>query len=111
MTSITDEFMKQMLSKAKKYSIVILKNGPNKDMEDRQQIVWEQGRRNFVLREKGLLSIVCPVRDGSDINGMGIFNADEEQTKKLMDEDPGVQAGVFTYEIHPTVSFPGDRLP
>lgn len=28
-----------------------------------------------------------------------------------MDEDPGVQAGVFTYQIHPTRSFPGDTLP
>jgi hypothetical protein len=28
-----------------------------------------------------------------------------------MDEDPGVKAGIFTYEVHPTCSFPGDRLP
>jgi hypothetical protein len=28
-----------------------------------------------------------------------------------MDCDPGVQAGIFTYEIHPIRSFPGDALP
>jgi hypothetical protein len=33
------------------------------------------------------------------------------EVKKIMDEDPGVQAGVFVYEIHATRSFPGDSLP
>ena len=28
-----------------------------------------------------------------------------------MDGDPGVQAGVFVYELHPCRSFPGDALP
>jgi hypothetical protein len=28
-----------------------------------------------------------------------------------MDADPGVQAGVFVYEVHPVRSFPGDALP
>jgi hypothetical protein len=26
----------------------------------------------------------------------------------IMDEDPAVQAGVFTYDVHPIRSFPGD---
>ena len=29
----------------------------------------------------------------------------------VMDADPGVKAGVFTYEVHVSRSFPGDRLP
>ncbi len=28
-----------------------------------------------------------------------------------MDGDPGVAAGIFTYEAHPIRSFPGDGLP
>jgi hypothetical protein len=28
-----------------------------------------------------------------------------------MEDDPGVKAGVFEYEIHPVRSFPGDALP
>ncbi len=111
MSIITDEYMKQMLAKSKTYTIVILKNGPKIDYENRQEIVWEHGRRNFELREKGILSIVCPIRDGSNLNGIGIFNADDNETKKIMDEDPGVKTGIFDYEIHPTVSFPGDNLP
>ena len=108
---ITDEYMKQMLAKTRNYSIVILKNGPNHDMADVKKIVWEHGRRNFALRREGVLSIVCPVSSKGEVAGIGIFNAPVEDTKKIMDEDPGVKAGIFTYEVHPCRSFPGDCLP
>ncbi len=80
-------------------------------MEGVESIIWEHGRRNFALRADGVLPIVCPVSDGSDVSGIGIFNASVEETKKIMDEDPGVQAGVFVYELHPCRSFPGSSLP
>ncbi len=37
MTTITDEFMQQMLAKTRNYSIVILKAGPNKNMDGVQK--------------------------------------------------------------------------
>jgi uncharacterized protein YciI len=111
MTTISDEFMYQMLRTTKNYCVVILKHGPNKQMDGVEKIIWEHGRRNFMLRADGVLSIVCPVNDGSDISGVGIFNASVEEVQKIMDEDPGVQAGVFVYEIHASRSFPGDSLP
>ena len=111
MTTITDEFMRQMISATRNYSIVILKAGPNKHMDGAEKIIWEHGRRNFELRAAGLLPIVCPISDGSDVSGIGIFNAPVEEVKKIMDEDPGVQAGVFVYEIHACRSFPGACLP
>jgi hypothetical protein len=64
-----------------------------------------------MLRAEGVLSIVCPIRDSSDVCGIGIFNASVEEVQKLMDEDPGVKAGVFLYEVHTSRSFPGDSLP
>jgi hypothetical protein len=42
---------------------------------------------------------------------MGIFKTSVEETRNIMDGDPGVQAGIFVYEIHPCRSFPGDSLP
>lgn len=108
---ITDDFMKQMISTTKSYTVAILKEGPGKDRPDAQQIIWEHGRRNFALRAEGLLSIVCPVGDNSEVRGIGIFNANEAETKKIIDGDPGVQAGIFIYELHPVRSFPGDALP
>jgi hypothetical protein len=111
MTTISDEFMQQMMLTTRSYCIVILKAGPNKHQDGVEKIIWEHGRRNFVLRADGVLSIVCPISDGSDVSGIGIFNASVEEMQKIMDEDPGVQAGVFIYEIHPCRSFPGDSLP
>ena len=111
MATITDEYMRQMLAKTRNYTIAILKAGPNKNREGAEKIIWEHGRRNFELRADGVLSIVCPVADGSDVSGIDIFNAPVEEVKKIMDEDPGVIAGVFVYEIHACRSFPGDSLP
>ena len=111
MTTITDEYMKEMIATTKPFTIAILKTGPNFNRPDIMQIVWEHGRRNFSLKADGLLPIVCPVRDGSEVCGVGIFNADPDETKKILDEDPGVKAGAFVYEIHPTKTFPGSSLP
>jgi hypothetical protein len=111
MTAITDEFMKQMMTTTKAYTAVILKKGPGFKTPDDYPIIWEHWRNNFRLREEGLLSIVCPIREDAVMAGIGIFNADAEKTKELMEEDPAIKAGILTYEIYPTRSFPGDSLP
>lgn len=111
MTTITDEYMRQRIAATRQYSVVILKHGPNKQMEGVEKIIWEHGRRNFQLRADGVMPIVCPVNDGSNVSGIGIFNASVDEVKKIMDEDPGVQAGVFVYEVHACRAFPGDSLP
>lgn len=111
MNQVTDDFMRQMISRTKRYCIVILKAGPNRNKAGAEKIIWVHGRRNFALRADGRLSIVCPVSDGSDMSGIGIFNAGIDEVKRIMDEDPGVKEGVFVYEIHVCRSFPGDCLP
>ncbi len=111
MTTITDDAMREMIGKAKNYTLVILRAGPNRQMTGTGPVVWEHARRNFALREEGILPIVCPVADGSGISGIGIFDAPVDRVRQIMDGDPGVQAGIFVYEVHPCRSFPGDRLP
>jgi hypothetical protein len=111
MKTITDEYMREMLPTAKPYTVVILKATPKRHESGSDKIVWEHGRRNFALRAEGLLSIVCPIADESDVRGVSIFNASLEEVGKIMDEDPGVRAGVFVYELHACQGFPGDRLP
>ncbi len=108
---ITDEMMKAALPTAKAYCLLILKAGPNRAMPGVESIIWEHGRRNFALRAAGLLSIACPVGDGTEVCGIGIFNADVQQVRDIMDGDPGVQAGVFVYDLHPSRGLPGSCLP
>ena len=45
------------------------------------------------------MPIVCPVNDGGDVAGIGVFTTGLEETKKIMDEDPGVKAGIFACEV------------
>jgi hypothetical protein len=111
MAVITDEFMKEMMTKSKTYSLVILKAGPVEITPDKRPIVWEHGRKNFSLRADGLLSIVCPIAEYANVKGIGIFNVDKTALYKIMEEDPGVKEGIFTYEILSCRSFPGDALP
>ena len=111
MSEITDDYMKAMLTRSAPYSVVILERGPAYDSPGSDVIIWEHGRRNFELRAAGLLAVVCPVPDDSDVCGIGIFTPPPDEVARLMDDDPGVRAAVFTYRVHPCRSFPGDGLP
>ena len=35
----------------------------------------------------------------------------DNEMNALLPDDPGVQAGVFTFEVHTCRGFPGDSLP
>ena len=111
MPEITDAYMREMLARTKTYTAVLLTRTARRDAPDADRVVWEHGRRNFALRAEGKLAIVCPVTDGGALAGLGIFACSIEEVRRIMDEDPAVRAGLFTYEVHPVRGFPGDRLP
>jgi uncharacterized protein YndB with AHSA1/START domain len=108
---ITDETMRSRLGAAKPYTAIVLHTTAAFARPASDKIIWEHGRRNMALVEAGLLSVVLPVADDSDIAGYGVFNADIETTRRLMDDDPGVRAGIFSVELHPVRGFPGACLP
>ena len=110
--SITDEFMKEMLTRTRPYSVLLLRRTPALDDASARPIVWEHGRRNFQLRAEGKLAIVVPIPEpGSEFVGLGLFTTDVEETTRIMQDDPGVKAGIFTFEVRAGRSFPGDALP
>jgi hypothetical protein len=108
---ITDDFMREHLGRARGYTLLLLKRTPLLANPEARATVVEHGRRNFAMREAGLLPIVCPVLDDGQWAGVGIFDASLEEVAHLMDDDPGVKAGLFTYELHPVRGFPGSALP
>ena len=108
---ISNEFMMDMRAKAKEYAVLFLKVTPKLKEPGAEAVIWEHGRRNHALRLQGILPIVGPITDGGECCGIGIFNTTPEEAARIMDEDPGVKAGIFTYEVHPMRSFPGDSLP
>ena len=72
MKEITDEYMKEMILKTKSYTAVILKATEKIKEPGVEKIIWEHGRRNFQLREEGILPIACPINDESNVNGANI---------------------------------------
>lgn len=114
---VTDETLRAALETTIPYTILILKAGPNfsppgpdRDPEVAAAI-WRHGKRNFALRVAGLLSIVCPVADGSEVVGVSVWAAGREDVERIYSQDPAVKAGILRYEIHTTRTFPGSTLP
>ena len=114
---VTDDMLKESLARALPYTLIILTAGPGFSPAGPgrdpviAQIIWEHGKRNMRLREAGLLAVVCPVADGTNVTGIGVFAAAPGEVDRIYSQDPAVKAGVLNYEIHPTRGFPGSTLP
>lgn len=109
--AITDDVMRDRLAGARPYTVVLLRVTEKFTRPEVDDIIWEHGRRNFALREHGVLAVVLPCTDDSDWAGLAVFAAPAEQVRDIMDHDPGVRAGIFTYEVHSMRGFPGSALP
>ena len=107
---ITDDYMRDRISQAKTYALIVLRPTQEYFAADSRPIVREHGQRNMALQAAGIMPIVCPVGDG-EISGIGIFNTDPDEARAIMADDPGVRAGIFTFEVHNCRGFPGDSLP
>lgn len=104
---VTDEQMKQRIGAVPTYTVVLLRATPALVRPDVDAIVWEHGRLNMRLMDAGILAVVMPVADDSDIAGMQVFTVGLDEARTVMDADPGVAAGIFEYEIHPVRCFFG----
>jgi hypothetical protein len=113
--AVTDEKIRAWFQSAAPYTILILRRTDAfAAAADRDTTVWEHARRMISLHADGIMPIVCPCRDDrddTDVSGVAIFAADPGRTARIMDEDPAVQAGLYTYEVHPCRSAPGSGLP
>jgi uncharacterized protein YndB with AHSA1/START domain len=108
---VSDETMRERLARTAAYTAVLLRATDTFSRPAVDPIVWEHGRRNMALAEAGLLPVVLPVMDESSLAGIGVFAASAADTAAILDDDPGVRAGIFSYEMHPVRGFPGAALP
>lgn len=113
---VTEQQFKDALARTRPYTALVLKAtetyeppGPNRSPAV-SSIILEHAMRNYALFLARLLRVVCPVADGSGVTGISIFDATPEDVDRIMREDPGVKAGLFTYDIHPTGTFPESSL-
>ena len=106
--AVTDQMLRDALHRVRPYTVCILhaaplyqEPGPARESWV-QNVIWEHGKRNYALYLAGLMRIVCPIGDGSGTTGVSIFDADPDEVGRIMRQDPGVKAGLFSYEIHAT---------
>lgn len=109
--AVDDEAVRSALGGSRPCSVVIVRAGPRGDHPDRDRLVREHTRRSLRLRAAGLLAIVLPVDDDTDVHEVGVFDLDPDGARAAMAVDPAVEAGVLSFEVHPGRGFPGDRLP
>lgn len=110
MSSITDDYLREVIKTRKPYALVVFRSGPRAEEPGADKIIWQHGKRNLELLKNGIVNIIIALRDEWEIEGLDIFNASIDETRRIMEEDPAVKAGVLTYEIHPVVTFTGDAL-
>lgn len=114
--AVIDQMLRDALQRIRPYTVCILKAGPLYQEPGAARESWvadlilEHGKRNYALYLAGLKRIVCPIGDSSGTTGVSIFDADPDEVDRIMQQDPGVKAGLFTYEIHPTQTFPESEL-
>ncbi len=109
--AISDEQMQANLALTRPYTVVLLRPTARRHEPGADAIVREHGRRNMEHRDEGILSIVCVIPGSDQISGVGVYPGSVDEVRALMEQDPGVRAGIFTYELHAARSFPGDALP
>jgi uncharacterized protein YndB with AHSA1/START domain len=108
---VSDDTMRTRLALAGTYTAVLLRATDLFVRPAVNPIIWEHGRRNMALSESGLMPIVLPVGDDTDLAGIAVFAATPAEAQEIMSDDPGVRAGIFTFEVHPVRGFPGSTLP
>lgn len=109
---ITKEEFAQMIGATRQYTVAILKAGPRYEKPGPERspevtaIITSHAMRNRGMQKVRLLPVVCPIGDGTDVTGIGVFDLSVADATRVMDGDPAVQAGVLTYELHPCFSLP-----
>lgn len=107
---VDDDAMLGRLNQSKAYTMVILLATDRLVQPQVDPIIWAHGRRNMGLMDAGIAPVIVPVTSPEGPAGFALFATDPDKTRRIMDADPGVVAGVFTYEIHPCRGFPGSAL-
>jgi len=117
LADLSDEEFMASRAETRPYTVCVLRKGPHYEppgtdfSQGVSRIIYPHGKRNTRLHRSGLLPVVCPLPAPDDMAGVGIFNCSVEEADRIMGIDPAVKAGVLTYHLYPTKTFPGSRLP
>jgi hypothetical protein len=111
MSSITDNYMDKVLkTRPSRTPSSCSKAALGPKEPDADKLIREHGGSNLKLRKDGTLDLIIALMDEGEIWGFDVFNTDVDETRRIMENDPAVQAAIMVCETHAAVSFPGDAL-
>ncbi|NYJ03547.1 hypothetical protein HNR19_004245 [Nocardioides thalensis] len=110
MSTITDEQVQELAATAQPYSVALLSWGPRREQAGADEIERAHQRRMVSLRAAGVIAVLCPVASDT-VCGVAIMTVPADEARAVMADDPCVQAGMMTCDVHPCHGFPGDSLP
>ena len=109
--AVTQEQIRQELAKGKPYIVVLLKKG-KKFITDKAQAEAMRGKHFdhlFQLRAEGKVIVLFGTRENGEIRSIEVFvSTDKPEVERLVNEDPAVQAGHFSFELLQMTGLPGD---
>lgn len=97
----------------KKYYMVFLKPGPNRDQSKEEAMEIQKGHMAHMnkLAEEKKICMAGPFDSDGSISGMVIYSCySKEEAERLTQEDPAVIAGRLLVEIHPFWAAMGSKL-
>lgn len=111
---ITKEYIQSEIARGKNYTVVFLTAGPNRSAYPAEKLEENHMAHLaylFALKEEGKLLVNGPVTDNPNFLGMSIYaSSDKEEVRALVEADPAVIAGRFSYEMYSYFSLPGSTL-
>lgn len=113
MAEISLEQVKARVAKGKGYTLVLLKTGPNRDMDEARANELQMAHLQYLfgLIEDGVILINGPLRGNDTIRGISIYKSDDVgEVVRIASEDPAVKAGRLIVEAYPWFSVPGATL-
>ncbi len=97
----------------KKYYMVFLKPGPNRDQSEEEAAEIQRGHMAHMnkLAEEKKICMAGPFDSDGSIAGMVIYSCfSKEEAERLTQMDPAVKAGRLLVEIHPFWAAMGSKL-
>ena len=82
------------------FQLVLLRRGPAElDEQTAARLTQEHIEHNFRLKAAGQLSVAGAVAGADPLVGLGFSVLPADELAKLVADDPGVQAGLYTVEL------------
>jgi uncharacterized protein len=86
------------------YVMAMLKLGPNRDHDADTAAALQRAHMAHIekLANDGVLLLAGPFMDGGELRGVFVFDVvDIDAARALTEQDPAVQAGRLTFDLHP----------